>query len=93
VEQVVSIVVENEIFEEIVVIQPEEKGGSPMQVAPEAIQSAKKSEGQAASPAGEGLAADIQIDDDVQEENQLRLSQPKNANASQSAPAVEEVHE
>ncbi len=88
-----SIVIENQIVEEIIVIQPEEKVASPLQVAPAATQSAKKSEGQAASPAGEGLAADIHIDDDIQEDNQLRLTQPKNANTSQSAPAVEEVHE
>lgn len=65
VEQVVSIVVENQIVEEIVHIQQEEKEYSPQQVAPEANQTANKSEGQAASPAGEGLAADIQIDDNV----------------------------
>jgi hypothetical protein len=45
VEQVVSIAVENQIVEEIVVIQKEEKAASPQQVAPEAPQSAKKSEG------------------------------------------------
>ena len=88
-----SIVIENQVVEEIVVVQPEEKVASPLQVAPAATQSAKKSEGQAASPAGEGLGAEIHIDDDVQEENQLRLAQPKNANTSHSAPSVEEVHE